>query len=203
MTSKHFRTRVLLVDDEAAIRETTAAILENEGFTVRVAGDGFAALIALRDTPPDVIISDLRMPDMSGFEFLAIVRRRFPNSPTIAISGEFVADNMVAGLLVDAFFQKGGYTPAELFATIRRLISESPIRAHAPKPDKAPLWIPRRDTGYIVVVCTECLRSFPVDDSSTGGQVRDTDCPSCGTRVRYMVDPAVLKKFQQMRKSAS
>ncbi len=190
---------MLVVDDEPVILETTSAILESEGFTVRVAVDGFAALVALRETAPDIIISDLRMPNMSGFEFLSIVRRRFPHIPTIAISGEFIAENMPPGLLMDAFFQKGGYTPAELFATIRRLIEESPIRAHAPKPDKAPLWIPRRDAGYIVAVCTECLRSFPVDDTATGPEIRHADCPSCGTKVRYMVDSAVLKKLEQKR----
>lgn len=79
------------------------------------------------------------MPNMSGFEFLSIVRRRFPHIPVIAISGEYFADNAPPGLLMDVFFQKGGYTQAELFATIRNLVSESPIRPHIGKPDRAPL----------------------------------------------------------------
>jgi DNA-directed RNA polymerase subunit RPC12/RpoP len=107
---------------------------------------------------------------------------------------------MPPGLLVDVFFQKGGYTPTELFDSIRRLISEAPIRAHPPKCEKAPLWIPRRDAGYIVAVCTECLRSFPVDDDSTGTEIREAECPSCGTHVKYMVDSAVLKMLDEKKK---
>lgn len=193
MPTEHFQNRILVVDDEPIILQTLGAVLESGGFVVRVAHDGFAGLKALRETPPDVIISDLRMPNMSGFEFLSIVRRRFPNIPVIAISGEFIMDGMPPGLLMDVFFQKGGYTQAELFSTIRKLIADSPIRPHPPKSDMAPLWIPRREAGYIVAVCTECLRSFPVDDDSTGTEVRQAECPSCGTNVKYMVDSAVLK----------
>src|SRR5579884_2798634 len=93
--------------------------------------------------------------------------------------------------------RKGAYTQAELFAQIRRLVADSPIRPHLGKPDRAPLWIPRREADYIVAVCTECLRSFPVDDVSTGSEVRETECPSCETKVRYLVDSAVLKVLQQ------
>jgi CheY-like chemotaxis protein len=194
-----FHIRVLVVDDEPVILETLSAVLESDGFLVRTAEDGFAALVALRELLPDIIISDLRMPNMSGFEFLSIVRRRFPHIPVIAISGEYLADNAPPGLLMDVFFQKGGYTQAELFSTIRRLVTESPIRAHIGKPDRAPLWIPRRETEYVVAVCTECLRSFPVADISDGSEVREAECPSCGTKVRYLVDSAVLKVLQQKR----
>lgn len=200
MPTERFQTRVLVVDDEPVILQTMSAVLESDGFVVRVAQDGFAGLKVLRDTPPDIIISDLRMPNMSGFEFLSIVRRRFPHVPVIAISGEYISDGMPPGLLMDVFYQKGGYTQGELFATIRRLVSESPIRPHPAKCENAPLWIPRRNTDYIVAVCTECLRSFPVDDDSTGTEIRKAECPSCGTSVKYMVDSAVLKMLEEKRK---
>ena len=199
MPTGHFQSRVLVVDDEPIILQTLSLVLETQGFVVRTAEDGFAALIALRDTLPEIIISDLRMPNMSGFEFLSIVRRRFPHIPIIAISGEYISDNAPPGLLMDVFFQKGGYTQAELFATIRRLIADSPIRPHLGRSDRAPLWIPRRNADYVVAVCTECLRSFPVDDISTGPEVREAECPSCQTRVQYMVDSAVLKMLEQKR----
>ena len=65
----------------------------------------------LREVVPDLIITDLRMPNMSGFEFLSIMRRRYPHVPTIAISGEFILATTRLGLLCDHFFQKGEYTP--------------------------------------------------------------------------------------------
>ncbi len=199
MGGKDFKTRVLVVDDEPVILQTITAILEGEGFVVRSAEDGFAALVTLRQTPPDIIISDLRMPNMSGFEFLSVVRRRFPHIPIIAVSGEYLTPDMPPGLLADAFLQKGGYTPQQLFETVRRLISDSPIRPHLSKPDKAPLWIPRRSADYVVATCPDCLRSFPVDDASTGSEVRHAECPSCDTTVEYLVDSAVLKMLQQKK----
>jgi DNA-binding NarL/FixJ family response regulator len=71
------------------------------GFSVRTAEDGFVALKILREVLPDLILTDLRMPGMSGFELLSIVPRRFPHIPTIAISGEYILATMPLGLLVD------------------------------------------------------------------------------------------------------
>src|SRR5580704_1376135 len=127
-----FKCRVLIVDDEPLILETTSAIVRSFGYSVRSAPDGFAALKILREVLPDLIIADLRMPNMSGFELLSIMRRRFPHIPTIAISGEFILATMPLGLLVDHFFQKGGYTPAELNAKIKELIADSMIAKHRP-----------------------------------------------------------------------
>lgn len=170
------------------------------GCTVKTAADGFEALKLLRETLPDIIISDLRMPNMSGFELLAIVRRRFPHLPVIGISGEYVAEGLPGGLLVDVFHQKGGYTQEALLADIRRLVAESPIRPHLVKCELAPLWIPRRDADYIVVTCTECLRSFAVSDDTTGTHVHEEECPACGTKVKYIVDSAVLRVLDEKRK---
>ena len=191
--------RVLVVDDELVILQTMRAILETRGWHVRTAEDGFDGLRLLRETAPDLIISDLRMPNMSGFEFLAVVRRRFPHIPVIAVSGEFLPNGMPPGLLVDAFLQKGGYTPDQLFAKVDELIRESPIRPHLVKSARAPLWIPRREAAYIVATCTECLRSFPIDDVSTGAELRHTDCPSCGTKVEYLVDSSVVKALSDKK----
>src|ERR1700735_1111300 len=131
--SRLFKCRVLVVDDDPLILQTTAAVVQSFGFSVRTAEDGFAALTILRGVLPDIIIADLRMPSMSGFELLSIVRRRFPHIPTIAISGEFILANMPLGLLVDHFFQKGGYTPDELLRKIKELIADSPVRPHLGK----------------------------------------------------------------------
>jgi CheY-like chemotaxis protein len=102
-----FKCRVLVVEDDPLVLQTTAAIVHSCGFSVRTAEDGFVALKVLRAVLPDIILTDLRMPGMSGFELLSIVRRRFPHIPTIAISGEYILANMPLGLLVDHFFQKG------------------------------------------------------------------------------------------------
>src|SRR5690242_9478774 len=78
--------RVLVVDDEASIRKTLAMILEAAGYDVSTARHGFDALLQIKSGSVDVVISDLNMPEMSGFEFLSVVRRRFPEIMVIASS---------------------------------------------------------------------------------------------------------------------
>jgi CheY-like chemotaxis protein len=153
-----FAFRILVVDDEPSIRTTAAAILSSKGYEVWTASSGFAALAELRRALPDVVISDLTMPHMSGFELLSVIRCRFPQIAVIAMSGEYNAIPP-AGLIADAFLTKGSYTPEQLFNKIAELIEQPPIRPQL-KPEKAPVWVPRSETGYFVVTCTECLRSF-------------------------------------------
>ncbi len=188
-----FSFRILVVDDEPSVRQVSSTLLQTKGYEVRTAADGFEALVELRRALPDVIISDLKMPNMSGFELLSVVRRRFPQIPVIAISGEY--DGIAPeGLIADAFFTKAGYKPEQLFTRIAELLEQNPIRAHVTKPDRAPVWIPRNAEGYFVLTCTECLRSFSVpDEEATTKQLRDTHCVFCGAIVRYLADVELLR----------
>jgi CheY-like chemotaxis protein len=78
--------------------------------------DGFDALLQLERTVYAVIVSDLNMPRMSGFEFLSVVRRRFPNIPVIAVSGAFQSGEKVpGGVIADVFTAK---TPTGALAAI-------------------------------------------------------------------------------------
>lgn len=200
--SADFAARVLLVDDEPMLLNTLSAILQANGFVCRTATDGFEALRRLRETPPDIIISDLRMPNMSGFELLAIIRRRFPQIAVIVISGEFIVNVESSGLLMNAFFQKGAYTPEQLIATMHELYSQSPIRPALPKQTHAPLWINRRSDEYLLATCTECLRSFPIDkETPAEGGLQSAQCPSCGTTITYVVDSNVLKMLESYKAS--
>lgn len=123
------RARLLVVDDEPAIREVTSALLASEGYDVSTAEDGVEAMGYLVEPLPDLVISDLRMPNMSGFELLAVVRERFPHLPVIAMSGEFSEKELPPGLLADAFLQKGTFTIKQLCSMISELISAPPPRA--------------------------------------------------------------------------
>ena len=190
-----FKFRVLVVDDEPSVLQIAAALLASKGYEVLTAGDGFEALIQLRQSLPDAIISDLSLPNMSGFELLSVIRRRFPHIPVIAISGEYTGTTP-QGLICDAFFTKGHYTPETLFTRIAELLDQSPIRPHISKPDKAPVWIPKNDAGYFVITCTECLRSFSVPDD-VEGEVRETNCVFCDSKVCYLADVHKLRKSRR------
>src|SRR3990172_2501314 len=115
--------RVLVVDDQAANRELISEILADEGYDVVTAQDGLDALNQLAAPLPDVIISDLRMPRMSGFEFLAVVRRKYPDVPLIAISGEFEGNEVPPGVTADAYLAKGTFSFSQLRTKITNLLS--------------------------------------------------------------------------------
>jgi len=99
-------------------------LLMRAGYDVAVAEDGFAALSQLRKTLPHVVVSDLEMPRMSGFELLSVVRRRFPQILTVAMSGAYSEDGLPAGIAADGFYAKGGQ-PKNLLRKIEQLIISS------------------------------------------------------------------------------
>jgi CheY-like chemotaxis protein len=189
MARAGFPYRVLVVDNDPRVLHVSRLVLEDHGYEVRTASDGFEALVELRRSMPDVIISDLRMANMSGFELLSVVRRRFPHIPVVAISGDFNGQSP-AGLIADAFFTKAQYAPEELFRKIVELMEQSPLRPNLAKPDRAPVWIPCSDAGYFVVTCTDCLRSFsvPNEEPKLGSEVSSTECIFCGINVCYLAD---------------
>ena len=80
--------KVLIVDDEAAIRDTLRMVLEYEGYEVSTVGDGRAALAELDAAPPDAVLLDIKMPGMDGLETLdRIVARGSSAPPVLMISG--------------------------------------------------------------------------------------------------------------------
>jgi CheY-like chemotaxis protein len=80
---------VLVVDDEAMVGKVLAEVLKTSGYESAVTEDGFEALRSIGARQPDLLLSDLRMPHMSGFELLSVVRRRFQEIPVIATSGDY------------------------------------------------------------------------------------------------------------------
>lgn len=112
---------VLVVDDKERIRTSLSAVLEELGYSVRSAKDGHSALREIREQNPDILISDLKMPGMSGFELLINVRRSFPAIKVIATSGSFCGNEVPAGILADAFYSKGSSVSA-LLQILRELL---------------------------------------------------------------------------------
>jgi CheY-like chemotaxis protein len=183
-----FSHRILVVDDEPSIRDLMQASLSKEGYEVRVANDGFDALAQMRGALPDLILADLKMPNMSGFELLSVVRRRFPQVPTIAISGEFEPADEELGVLADAFLAKP-HLPKELFAKIAELLADAPPR-QAIQRDRSPVWVPRNGK-YYVITCTDCLRSFSIaaeENDRVVRELRTLECIHCNALVKFIVE---------------
>jgi DNA-binding response OmpR family regulator len=184
----NFHYRLLIIDDDPLSREVFESSLSTQGYEVCVAKDGFAALAQMRGALPDLIISDLKMPNMSGFEFLSIARRRFPQLPTIAMSGEFQPPVEPLGVLADAFFAKP-FRFEDLTAKIIELLRDAPPRP-AIKRDRAPVWVPRNGE-YYVITCTDCLRSFSIPAEKNVRvlrELRTLECIFCDAQVRFIVE---------------
>ena len=98
------KVSLLIVDDDLLLRVSLSQIFSGLNYEVRSAEDGVSALCEIDRKIPAIVLSDLYMPRMSGFDLLAEVRRRFPSIMLIAMSASFsVSDGVVA----DAFYEKG------------------------------------------------------------------------------------------------
>ena len=100
------KPNILIVEDNDQIRCLLCTILERSGYIVRLVPDGVAALEELRTEVPDILLSDLYMPRMSGFELLPVVRRQFPSTRLVAMSSAFSGNAVPAGVAADAFYAK-------------------------------------------------------------------------------------------------
>lgn len=81
------KKRVLIVDDEPLIREGLQKILELNHFEVVIAANGNEALQRIAQTHPQVVVTDIIMPEKDGVEVIMELRTRYPNTKIIAISG--------------------------------------------------------------------------------------------------------------------
>ncbi|MEO6225715.1 MAG: response regulator [Sphingomicrobium sp.] len=119
--------RVLLVDDHAEVRETTAAVLEEFGHVVEQASSGIEALKALKSDHCrcDLVISDYAMPNLSGTDFLRAVREHCPGIPALMITGYAEKDSILDGL-PDVEVLLKPFTPTALEAAIARIYQPQP-----------------------------------------------------------------------------
>ncbi|AYE36609.1 transcriptional regulator [Borrelia turcica IST7] len=96
-------SKVLVADDEKNIREGIATYLEEEGFFVFTASDGEEAIETIENEKIDVIISDLRMPQLSGEQLLKIVKDKNPNMPFIILTAHGTVDSAVDAMREGAY----------------------------------------------------------------------------------------------------
>ncbi len=133
--------KLLIVDDESSIRTSMSMLLTEIGYSVRSAQDGFSALVEIREEITDIILSDLNMPSISGFELPSVVRRRFPSIRVTAMSGAFSGHEVPSGVNADAFYQKGSG-----IRSLLKIIGELAEPERLPGTQlatSAPLWIKR------------------------------------------------------------
>ncbi|MDE0853249.1 MAG: sigma-54 dependent transcriptional regulator [Nevskia sp.] len=114
---------ILVVDDEPKLREVLAATLQELGYQTRTAGSGAAALEQFESDPTDLVLSDLRMPGMSGQQLLAELRRRAPNVPVVLMTAYGTVKDAVQAIKDGAFdYISKPFEIDELEATIAKAL---------------------------------------------------------------------------------
>src|SRR5690349_9633701 len=129
-------TRVLIVDDDPMVRAAIEIYLERHGFEVMIADGGEAGLRALEDSSFDLMIVDIFMPHMRGFESIRIFHERAPSVPLVAMSGYAFANadspapdflRMALELGATRCLRKP-FTPVALMTVINECLAESRSR---------------------------------------------------------------------------
>src|ERR1700739_209724 len=190
------KIKFLIVDDEVPILMLLSRIFAECGYSVRSAVDGFSALLEIRQGIPDIILSDLNMPGMSGFEFLSVVRRRFPEVRVIAMSGTLSGGIVPPGVVADAFYEKG--TRLNSLLQIMQDLTYIEQRFFQRPRTLAPIWIPKNGHDpsgeeYVMITCPECLRVFPHVFGKDSCLIKETDCVHCSNLIHYaIVQPSDL-----------
>jgi chemotaxis protein histidine kinase CheA len=118
------RRRVLVVDDSPVVRDLVTEILLGQGFDVVAAPDGAEALVQLERGAPDLVVTDVEMPNLDGFGLLARIRERSLGLPVIMLTTRGSAEDRrrAATLGADAYLIKSDFQGATLLEQVRRYI---------------------------------------------------------------------------------
>ncbi len=125
--------RILLVDDEQLITDSLSYSLKREGFDVDIAADGLSAIKAVEETQPDLIVLDLMLPDISGFEVCRRLRT-FTTTPVIMLTARGEEIDRVLGLEVgaDDYLAKP-FSFRELLARIQAMLRRVQLDRQTPQ----------------------------------------------------------------------
>lgn len=143
---------VLVVDDSRVDQELTASLLEEKGHQTVLAGHGKEALEKIGEKAPDLIVTDLQMPEMNGLELVEAVRARYPKIPVVLVTAQGSEEIAAAALRAGA----SSYVPKrnlgkDLLPTVERVLGISPAAAGEESPLK---WL--AETAYRFVLDNGC-----------------------------------------------
>jgi CheY-like chemotaxis protein len=118
------RRRVLVVDDSPVIRDLISEMLVAAGVEVALAPEGSAALDIINSAQPDLVLSDVEMPGVDGFELLRRIRARWQHLPVVMLTTRNSSQDkqLAATLGADAYLVKSDFQEATLMDTVRRFL---------------------------------------------------------------------------------
>jgi DNA-binding response OmpR family regulator len=120
-------TKIIILEDDATIRHLYRTMFQKAGFDVRAYADAVHLVEKAKDFRPDVVLTDLLMPKIDGFEAIRLLRAEgsMKNLPIVVISnlGDYVSQQKSAYLGATDFIVKSNFTPAALTARIRDVVA--------------------------------------------------------------------------------
>ena len=120
---------VLVIDDESGILESLRILLKNEGFTPHVALGGRQGLDQIDTLAPDIVLTDVRMPNVNGLDILTAARQRDPDTPVILMTAQATLQSAVQAVNEGAFYYiQKPFRNDELVAILRRAAEHRNLR---------------------------------------------------------------------------
>lgn len=144
--------KILVVEDELTLQETLAYNLKRQGYDVETTGDGPSALTAARQSHPDLILLDIMLPGLDGFEVCRILRQEM-NTPILMLTARDDEIDRVVGLEVgaDDYLTKP-FSMRELMARVKALLRRVRlIREEIGTPPATPVTIQALEFGNLVI----------------------------------------------------
>jgi DNA-binding NtrC family response regulator len=121
---------ILVVDDDARMRELVSKVLAREGYSVRPLPRGQDVLQALEEGPADLVISDIRMPEMDGLTLLQEVKRVAPETSVLLMTAFGSIDTAVQAIKAGAYdYLTKPFKMDEIIVVVRRAMEERRLRA--------------------------------------------------------------------------
>jgi two-component system response regulator AtoC len=121
--------RILIVDDDDALRESLGLVLVSEGYELVSAANGEEALVRIEDTSVDVVLCDLRMPGIDGFDLIPQIGRKLPGVPIILMSAHGTADLAIEAMQRGAYdYLAKPFQPSEVLLTLRKTQEREQLR---------------------------------------------------------------------------
>lgn len=134
-------SQLLLVDDEPGLRQAVQAYLEDSGFAVETASNAKEGWDRLQQISPDLVISDIMMPQVDGYQFLKQMREdpRFETMPVVFLTARGMTSDRIQGYAagVDAYISKP-FDPDELVAVITNILARRAAANKAASDSEAP-----------------------------------------------------------------
>lgn len=121
--------KIFVVDDERIIRISLADELRDEGFEVKEFSNAMAALMQMKEAIPDIVVTDLKMPDMDGIEFLKKIKERYPQVYVVLMTAYSTVETAVSAMRIGAYdYIDKPFENEEVLLIIQRIIELKQVK---------------------------------------------------------------------------